>query len=435
MDPIARRLARSTSGAAEDARVARAAAIVDEDSPHLLDVFKGIHANPELGFMEVRTAGIVAAELEALEFETLTGIGGTGVVGILTNGDGPTVMFRADMDANAVEEATGLSYASTVRAVNPDGIEAPVAHLCGHDAHTTWLISLARTMRAMRETWSGTLVLLAQPAEEPIEGAGAMLDDGLFAERGVPRPDYLIALHTAPLPTGTVIAKTGRLLTGSEHIDVVFHGVGGHGSAPQHAKDPVVMAATAILELQTVVSRRIDPAATAVLTIGSVQAGVDNNVIPAEATIKLKLHFESAEVRERMVAGIRSICDSIARSWNVPEDRLPTYRSKGYTPPVVNSAALVERARRVITDVPFAGPAIEGPPAAGSDDFARLVDGVEGVEAVYLVVGTASPAAVAAARERGTEFPFTPHEPDYVVDLDAIPVGAKLAAALCLDLM
>lgn len=408
-------------------------ALIARDTPRLQEIFKDIHQNPELGFMEIRTASIVASELERLGYKVTTGIGKTGVVGILKNGDGPTFMFRADMDANAVEEATGLPYASKVRVTNLDGIETPVAHMCGHDAHTTWLISLAKTMKELRAKWRGTLVLIAQPAEELIEGAKAMLDDGLYTRHQVPKPDYFLALHTIPLPTGDIIATTGRLTTGSEHIDVIFHGVGGHGSSPHHAKDPVVMAGMAIVQFQSIVSRRIDPGETGVLTIGAIQAGVDNNVIPTDAVLKLKLHYSTAEVHQQLVSNIKLISNSIARSNGVSEENLPTFIHKGYTPPMVNSKGFIDRIRNVLPKTDCVNQIHHDIQLPGSDDAAALVEGVDGVQAAYLFVGTADPKIFAEARSKGHLFPFSPHEPNYQVDLKGIPYGAKIAALLALD--
>ncbi len=196
------------------AQVDRMTGIIDADTDRLVDIFKDIHQNPELGFMEERTAAIVAQELGALGYDVKTGIAGTGVVGLMKNGDGPVVMYRADMDANAAEEKTGLPYASTRRVVNREGVEVPVGHLCGHDAHTTWLLALAKVMAQMKDSWSGTLVLVAQPAEELIEGATAMVDDGLYTRHKVPRPEYLIAMHTAPVPTGIVVSPGGVMMAG-----------------------------------------------------------------------------------------------------------------------------------------------------------------------------------------------------------------------------
>jgi amidohydrolase len=268
---------------------------------------KDLHQNPELGFMESRTAGIVAKELQALGYEVKTGIGKTGVVGILRNGAGRVVMFRADMDANAVQEATGLPYESKVRVKMPDGSETPVAHLCGHDAHVTWLIGVAKVMAGAKADWKGTLVLVAQPAEEPVLGAEAMVKDGLYTKHGVPKPDYLIGLHTTPVPTGMVVSKAGDFNAGTDQLDVTFKGVGGHGSSPHLAKDPVLMAATAVVQYQSIVSRAIDPLNAAVITVGSIQAGADNNVIPNSALVKINLRWYDEADRTRMIEGIERI--------------------------------------------------------------------------------------------------------------------------------
>ena len=420
---------------------------VDADAERLKDIFKDIHQHAELGFMETRTSAIVAKELRTLGFDVKTGIGKTGVVGILKNGKGPTFMYRADMDANAVKEETGLPYASKVRVTNLDGVETSVAHMCGHDAHTTWLIALAKAMTKLKNDWSGTLVLVAQPAEEPIEGAKAMMDDNMYSRHGVPKPDYFMVLHTVPFPIGTVALTGGRINTGSDHIDVTFHGSGGHGSSPHLATDTVMMAGMAIVQYQTIVSRMIDPIEVGVLTVGSVQAGVDNNVIPTEAALKLKLHYSTHDVREKMVNGIERISNNIARSYGiVSDDMLPTIVFKGYAPAVVNSESYIDHIREVLNDAEdvdkivndgrvIEGVAINDITMAGSDDAFALIEGVEGVQAAYLAIGTADPKLVAGARKKGLEFPFFVHEPNYIVDLNAIPYGAKIATLLALDVL
>ncbi len=413
--------------------VTKVSSVVDKDTKRLKSIFKNIHANPELGFMEVNTAKIVANELSASGFEVTTDIGKTGVVGVLRNGKGPTFMFRADMDANAIEEETGLPYASKVKVKNLDGQDTAVAHMCGHDAHTTWLISLAKTMSQMKDYWQGTLVLVAQPAEEPIEGAKAMIDDGLYKKHDIPKPDYFLAFHTAPVPTGTVVASPGRFNTGSDHIDVTFHGTGGHGSSPHHAKDPIAMAGMAIMQFQTIVSRQIDPAETGVLTIGSVQGGVDNNVIPTEATLKLKLHYSNNDVRQQLVNSIELMSNNIANSYDVPKDMLPTVVYKGYAPAVVNSTEFIHSINQVLAQSNLTNLIIDDFQVSGSDDAAALVEGIDRVKIAYMMIGTASPKLFSEAQKAGKEFPFFVHEPTYQVDLDAIPYGGKLAALLALD--
>ncbi len=421
--------------------------IVEADTERLQDIFKDIHQHPELGFMEVRTAGIVGAELEALGYEVKTGIGITGVVGIMENGEGPTFMFRADMDANAVREETGLPYASTKTVKNAIGYDVPVAHMCGHDAHTTWLIGLAKTMAELKDEWSGTLVLVAQPAEEPVEGAKAMRDDGLYETHGVPEPDYFLALHTGPFPLGTVALTKGRISTGTDHIDVTFRGSGGHGSSPHHATDPVIMAAMAILQYQTIISRMTDPTETAVLTVGSVQAGIDNNVIPTEAELKLKLHYSTPELREIMVSGIERITNNNARTYGITdENMMPTILEKGYAPIIFNDGEWMDRIGAVLTEAKAVDAMISGQPVVegnavagvqvpGSDDAFLLIEGLESASGAYIFVGTANPEVYARARAEGLEFPFAPHEPNYVVDLDAIPWGVRLASVLALDVL
>ncbi len=421
--------------------------IVEADTVRLQDIFKDIHQHAELGFMETRTAGIVAEELQALGYKVTTGIGITGVVGIMENGEGPTFMFRADMDANAVKEETGLPYASKQRVTNLDGVETYVAHMCGHDAHTTWLIGLAKVMAELKDQWSGTLVLVAQPAEEPVEGAKAMRDDGLYETHGVPEPDYYLALHTGPFPLGTVALTNGRISTGTDHIDVTFHGSGGHGSSPHHATDPVIMAAMSIVQYQTIISRMTDPTETGVLTVGSVQAGVDNNVIPTSAELKLKLHYSTPELREVMVSGIERIANNNARTYGITDDKMmPTIVEKGYAPIIFNNAEWMDHIREVlkeakavdavVSDEPVVeGNALAGVQIPGSDDAFLLIEGIEGAKGAYIFVGSANPEVFAQARAEGKEFPFFAHEPNYVVDLDAIPWGTRIASVLALDVL
>ena len=420
---------------------------VEADAPRVLEIYKDIHQHAELGFMETRTAAIVARELRDLGFDVKTGIGMTGVVGILKNGDGPVFMFRADMDALPVEEKTGLSYASQVRVTNLDGVEVPVAHMCGHDAHTTWAIALGKAMARLKDQWSGTLVLLAQPAEEPIEGASAMMRDGLYAQHGVPEPDYFLTFHTGPFPTGTVALTSGAWNTGSQHIDVKFHGSGGHGSSPHHATDPVMMAGMAIVQYQTIVSRMVDPTATAVLTVGMVQAGATYNVIPVEADLKLKLHYPTIEIGEKMVNSIRRVSDNIARTYGITSDKMmPVVTVKGYAPPVINSSEWMTRIRQVLAAANAAdkvvndaraieGVAVHDLQVPASDDAFALIEGIEGAQGAYIGIGTAPPEVFAAARKEGREFPFFAHEPVYVVDLDAITFGTKVATILALDIL
>lgn len=408
-------------------------ALVDADTAHLVEVFKDIHRHPELGFAETRTAGIVAQALTELGFAVTTGIGGTGVAAILRNGSGPTVMYRADMDALPVEEATGLDYASTVR-VRRDGTESPVAHVCGHDAHVAWMLGMARVLTATTDAWSGTAVLIGQPAEELIGGAQAMVDDRLYDV--VPKPDCLVGMHTAPVPVGMLAASGGARMAGTDQVDIEFKGVGGHGSMPQLAKDPVLMAALAVVEFQTIVSRMIPPQETAVLTVGSVQAGSSHNVIPDHALLQANLRWFNPQVREQLLAGVKAVSEGIARSYGMPDDQMPTITVKGGSPPLVNDDALAQRvattlggaigSEKVLTNVP---------PVTASEDCHLLKGPHADVPLCYLFLGVADPQVYAKALAAGKLFPYSPHSPDYLVDLAAIPFGAKIASHVMLDLL
>jgi hippurate hydrolase len=413
----------------------RIGSLVDGDRDRLVTIFQDIHQNPELAFTETRTAAIVAKQLKALGYEVKTGIGKTGVVGILRNGDGPKVMFRADMDANAVGEVTGLPYASKKR-VERDGEEVPVMHACGHDAHTTWMLGLAKAMVALKSEWKGTLILVGQPAEEGIMGAKAMVEDGLYTQQKVPVPDYLLALHTAPGPTGLIANVGGTRMAGSDAIDVTFKGIGGHGSSPQFAKDPVVMTAHAITQYQTIVARAIDPQEAAVITVGSVQAGEDNNVIPGESLLKITLRWFNPAVRETMIKGIRSVNEAIARSYGMPKDQLPTLTMKGSTTPLVNDKSLVERLNaQLVNLVGQKGLIVEFPATTGAEDAHLLKGDNKNIQFDYAFVGIAEPALFAKARAEGKMVPFSNHNANFQVDLNAIPFGAKVATLMTMELL
>lgn len=411
-------------------------ALVEADTGRLETIFKDIHQNPELGFMETRTAGIIAQELEELGFEVTTGIAKTGLVGILRNGDGPIVMYRADMDANAVEEATGLPYASKVRVRLEDGTETPVAHMCGHDAHVTWMLGMAKAMVALRDEWSGTMVLVGQPAEEPILGARSMVEDGLWTDYDMPDPDYFIGMHTAPGPVGTVVSSGGPKMAGTDQIDILFRGVGGHGSMPHLTKDPVLMAAMAVVQYQAIVSRTIEPQQTAVLTVGSIQAGIDNNVIPQTALLKANLRWYDPEVREGLINGIRRISEGIARTYGMPEDKMPEITMKGGSTPLVNNEALAERLSVPLKDLLGENNVVtEFPPATGSEDVHLLKGPHTDVPFMFLVVGVADPEVFAEAIEAGKDLPYSAHNPNFIVDLEAIPVGTEVATVSMLELL
>ncbi|WP_205743187.1 amidohydrolase [Halioglobus maricola] len=410
----------------------RAGEIIEADSPRITEIFKDIHQHPELGFAEVRTAGIVAKELTSLGFDVQTGIGKTGVLAILRNGKGPTVLYRADMDANAVKETADLPYASTTEVTLADGKVVPVSHMCGHDANVSWMLAMAHAMVELKDQWRGTLVIVGQPAEELIAGAAAMIEDGLYSRFGMPRPDYLIGQHTAPIPVGAVMAVDGVRSTGTDQLDVTFYGVGGHGSMPQHTIDPVLMASSAVVQYQSIISRNIDPQQPAVLTVGSIQSGSDNNVIPDKAILKINLRWFSESVREQLISGIKSINRSIAVANGVPESRMPTMRMKGHTTPMVNDPALTARLATSFKDLKNIQVIEKAPPAMASEDVHLLLGEYTDVPFSYTLIGVVSPKAFADA---GFKPPYFNHNGDFLVELGAMPIGSLTATIAALELL
>jgi hippurate hydrolase len=403
------------------------------EETRLVSIFKDIHQNPELGFMEVRTSAIVAKELKSLGYTVMTGIGKTGVVATLKNGEGPIVMYRADMDCNAVKETTGLPYASNKTMINPDGIEVPVAHACGHDAHTTWMLGIAKNMVALRSQWKGTLIMIGQPAEEP--GGGAVAMEAEMYKKGVPEPDFLLGMHTAPAEVGYYLNLSGPRMAGANQFDVTFFGKGGHGSSPHEAIDPIVMAANAILQYQTIISRNNDPQNPAVVTVGAVQAGIDNNVIPASATLKVNTRFFNNATRDSLISRIERINKGIAIANGLPKEFYPKLTMKQNVSPLVNDKGMVEKVNAVLEK--FVGPGknmLGFPPVMGSEDFQHLVINNKKTVYDYLLVGIASSEDTAKARKEGKFFPYFNHNGDFKVDLSAILLGTNMGTVALLEM-
>jgi hippurate hydrolase len=397
--------------------------LVDQDEKRLIETFQQLHTNPELGFQEVQTAALVAREFKRLGYETHTGIGRTGVVGILKNGPGPVVMFRSDMDALPVLEETGLPYASRATGTSPSGGLVPVMHACGHDAHVVFLIGVAKVMVELKGEWSGTLVLIAQPAEELIEGARAMVNGGLYDK--APAPDVLIASHVTPMhATGTVSVKAGRRNAGCDQIDVLITGVGGHGSAPHTVKDPVTMGALAILGYQALVSQSIDPQEPSVLTVGSFQAGNANNVIPDTATLKVNIRWFEPAVREKLIEGIKRVTDAIAVAADVPKDKMPRYIMKGSAGPVINDEEAVQRAEPALKLALGSDKVVLGlPTAMGSEDFQDLASPHPSTKILHVRIGC-GPADLEANLKQGIR-PAPGHNSKFKVELPTIAAGTK----------
>ncbi|OGN44041.1 MAG: peptidase M20 [Caulobacterales bacterium RIFCSPHIGHO2_01_FULL_70_19] len=382
------------TASAEDA--ALKAAVEADYEANLGALFDHFHRNPELSGMEVRTAARMAQELRALGYEVTEGVGGTGVVAVLRNGEGPTVMIRADMDGLPLREQSGLANASTVTQVDADGVEKPVMHACGHDVHITALVGTARQMMARRNNWSGTLVLVAQPAEERIFGARAMIEDGLYAR--FPKPDYALAFHVAAdLPTGRVEAPLGITASSSDSVDIAVHGVGTHGAYPHLGVDPVLVASHIVVALQSLRSRETNPLEGAVVTVGAIHGGIKHNIISDRVDLQLTVRSDSPEVRQQLLDGIDRIARNTALALGVPEDRLPTVTRSATetTPPTINDAETAARVRAALAESLGEGVLIEVPRTGmGAEDFAYFVTPESGVKGVYMSVGGTAPEAV-----------------------------------------
>jgi amidohydrolase len=357
------------------------------DLADLTGIYRDLHAHPELSFAEHRTAGIVAARLRDLGYQTTTGVGRTGVVGLLANGDGPTVLLRADMDALPVLERTGLDYASTDHGTGADGEDVPVMHACGHDAHVTCLLGAAAGLAAVRGDWSGRLLLVFQPAEELGQGAQAMIDDGLFDRFGV--PDVVLGQHVAPLPAGLLGVRSGPAFAAADSLRIVLHGQGGHGSRPETTVDPVLMAAATVQRLHGIVSREVSATDAAVVTVGAVRAGTVSNVIPDEAELLVSVRSFDPAVRGTLLKAIDRIVMAEAAASGAPT--APEITSLGTFPVVVNDAAACARVSEAFAAGIGPGLVLDPGPVTGSEDVGLLAT-ASGAPCAYWLLGSADPA-------------------------------------------
>jgi hippurate hydrolase len=417
--------------------------LTERQLPQLLTLYREFHAAPELSTMEAQTSARLAKELRSLGFEVTERIGkyfvkewqGYGVVAILRNGPGPTLLIRADMDGLPLEEKTGLPYASKARMKNDAGQDVPVMHACGHDVHMTTLVGVARNMVALKQHWRGTLMLVGQPAEETFAGAVAMLNDGLYERFG--RPDMAIALHDdSDLPAGIVGITPGDAMATATQVDVVVRGVGGHGSAPQYARDPVVLAASIVMQLQTIVSREISPFDQAVLTVGTIHGGLKRNIIPDEVRLELNLRAFKEDVRQKMIEAIARISRAAALGAGMPEDRLPivTVLPQEFAPVLHNDPALTERMTATFQRVLGMENVHARPPMMGSEDFGQF--GLNGkIPTKMFRLGAVSPHDFAEARRNGTTLPST-HSPLFAPDSEpTIRTGVVAMTAAAIDLL
>jgi amidohydrolase len=396
------------------AHQSRVDAMVEQELPGLVSTYKQLHAAPELSRHEEKSSAFLAQHLRALGFEVTEHVGkydkpewqGYGVVAVMKNGAGPTVLVRSDMDALPVEEQTGLPYASQVKTKNDQGQDVSVMHACGHDIHMTSLLGTARILAAMKDQWRGTLVLIGQPAEEVVAGAAAMLRDGLYSR--FPKPDFALALHdTGDLQAGKIGYTPGYSLASSTSVDVTLRGLGSHGSRPEASKDPIVLAAEFILAIQTIVSRENSPFDPAVVTVGSIHGGTKHNIIPDEVQLQLTIRTYREEVRQRILASLDRIAKGIALAGGVPEDRAPIVkvREAESTPAMFNDPALAGRVAAALKKALGADNVLEQAPIMASEDFGQL--GLEGrqIPTFMFWVGAIDAARMARSRQTGTPLP------------------------------
>jgi hippurate hydrolase len=370
---------------------------LDGIMPQLEDLYRDIHAHPELSLQEQRTAAKAAQALTAAGFDVTTGVGGTGVVGTLANGAGPTVMLRADMDALPVKEATGLPYASTVTAVDAGGNEVPVMHACGHDMHVTWLVGAATLLARERERWQGTLLAVFQPAEETAQGALAMINDGMF--KRFPKPQVILGQHVMPAPAGRIGYRPGVTQAAADSLEVRLFGRGAHGSMPESSVDPVVMAAATVLRLQTIVSREVAARQAVVVTVGALQAGTKDNVIPDEALLKINVRTFDEQVRTRVLGAIERILKSEAQASAAP--RPPQIDYTEHYPLTTNDPEQAAHVATALRDS-FGPDRVQelSAPVSASEDFGSF--GTQwGVPSVFWYVGGTDPELYRKAQEAG----------------------------------
>jgi amidohydrolase len=389
-------------------------------------LFEHFHRNPELSGRETETSKRLAQELRALGYDVTEGVGKTGVVAILRNGAGPTVLLRADMDGLPVEEKSGLRYASTARQVDVTGLEQPVMHACGHDVHMTALVGTARQLAARKSAWSGTLVLIGQPAEERVAGARDMLADGLYTR--FPKPDYALGFHVwSTVAAGTIMVPQTIAMSSADSVDVVVHGVGAHGASPHRGVDPVLVASQIVVSLQSLVSRSIDPLEAGIVTVGAIHGGTKHNIIGDRVDLQLTVRADNYETRATLLKGIERVAHGVARSLGVPDDKLPEVipSKTETTPPTLNDEPTAQRIQAALREqlgadvvVPYRRDGM------GSEDFAFYGAPEHGVKAVFMFVG-GTPAAElsAAASHHSPLFKIAP-EPAVKTGIEAMVLGA-----------
>jgi hippurate hydrolase len=407
-----------------------------KELPSLMALYKELHAAPELSQHEVKTAARMAAEARKAGYTVTEKVGGTGVVAVLKNGDGPTILIRADMDGLPVTEETGLPFASTVRDKTPEGVETGVMHACAHDTHMTAWVGTLRNLAAMKGQWKGTLVMVAQPAEENSVGALAMLNDGLYARFG--KPSHAIAFHnSAALPAGTIGIRSGPTFASVDSVDIVVKGVGGHGAYPATTKDPIVLGARIVSALQTIVAREVDPLDSAVITVGSFQGGTRHNIIPEQALLLLTVRAYTPEVRKQLLEGIARIAKGEAIAAGVPEDRMPivTVREP-FTPPAVSTDAFAGQLKTLFTARFGKDRVSDIPPTMAGEDFGRYHIADPTIQSVIYWVGGVPQDKWDAAKANGGKGLPSLHSSKWAPDAEkVIGTAAEAMTAAALNLL
>ena len=405
------------------------------DLPLLMELYRDLHANPELSLQEVRTPAKLAPQARELGFEVTEHVGGGGVVAILKNGPGPVLLIRADMDALPVKEQTGLPFASTATGRLPNGSEAPVMHACGHDTHMTAWVATARRLAAAKDQWSGTVLMVLQPAEELGRGARAMIEDGLYTRFG--KPDYMLAFHdSASLSAGVIGVTRGYATANVDSVDIDVRGIGGHGAHPQATKDPIVLASRIVVALQTLVSREVDPVEPAVVTVGSFHSGSKHNVIPDKARLQLTVRSYSPESRRKLLDGIERIARGEAIAAGMPDDRMPVVSvDPGYTPTTYTTEQLSDRLL-ALWDSHF-GPdrVVELKPVMTGEDFGQFWLADQSKESVLFWVGGVPRAKWDEAGGDTSKLPSL-HSPFWAPDAEAVIATATEAMTVAaLDIL
>jgi amidohydrolase len=420
----------SAAARAADPAPSPVLAPLDAIYPELDKLYVDLHQTPELSFHEEKTAAKMADRLRALGFEVTTGVGKTGVVGILRNGKGPTVMLRTDLDALPVEEKTGLPYASKVTATDDAGETVRVMHACGHDVHMTSWIGAATLLSRAKDRWRGTLMMVGQPAEEKGGGAAKMLADGLFTK--FPKPDFAFAIHdSAQAPSGKVEFVPGYALANVDSVDVTIYGKGGHGAYPHTTVDPIVIAARTVVALQTIVGRENNPLDPAVVTVGSIHGGTKHNIIPDEVKLQLTVRSYKDDVRKRLLASIERIAKAEAAAAGAPKP--PEVKITDGTPATYNDPAVTKRVADAIARGLGAGNVSEAQPVMGGEDFSEY--GRAGVPATMLWVGAVEPKKYAAAKAGGPPLPSL-HSSEFAPDREAtLRTGVKTVTLAALELL